>query len=78
MVEKEINITPQMKRKSAIRAAEDYCKLMNSRNSYQDTTGNLRSSYGYIIKGDSLIVYCGMNIVYQVNLPPVIYGNENK
>lgn len=74
----KINITLEMERETAIKAAEDYCKQMNSRNSYQDTTGYLRSSYGYIVKGDALMVYYGMNLVYQVNLPPVGHGNENK
>lgn len=67
-----------MERKAAIRAAKDYCKMMNGRRSYKDSTGNLRSSYDYIVKGDALTVYCGMNIVYQVNLPPVGHGNKNK
>lgn len=75
MINKEINITSQMERKAAIRVSEDYCKMMNGRRSYKDSTGNLRSSYGYIVKGDALIVYCGMNIMYQVNLPPVVHGN---
>ena len=74
----KLNITPKMMRDAAIQAAEDYCKLMNSYNQYKDATGNLRSSYGCTIKGDTLIVYCGMNLVYKVNLPPVEHGNKNK
>lgn len=74
----KLNITHKMEWYAAIQAAEDYCKMMNSHSQYKDATGNLRSSYGYTIKGDILIVYCGMNLVYKVNLPPVEHGNENK
>lgn len=72
------NITQQMIRDEAIRAAEDYCKLMNSRNTYKDATGNIRSSYGYSIKGDTLVVACGARPIYSVDLPRVEDGNENQ
>ena len=74
----KLNITPQMMRKAAIRSAEDYCRLMNERNTYKDDTGNLRSSYGYSIKGDMLVVFRGAQPIYSVDLPHVNDGNENK
>lgn len=74
----KINITPRMMRKAAIRSAEDYCRLMNGCNTYKDGTGNLRSSYGHSIKGDTLVIYCGAQPIYSVDLPHVNDGNENK
>ena len=67
-----------MMRKAAIRAADDYCKLMNGRNTYKDATGNLRSSYGYSINGDNLVVIKGAQPIYSIDLPHVNNGDENK
>lgn len=74
----ELNITPQMIRKEAIQAAKDYCKLMNGSNTYKDATGNLRNSYGYAIKGDTLVVVCGTQPIYSIDLPHENDGNENQ
>ncbi len=71
-------ITPKMQREAAIRAAEDYCKLMNGSNTYKDATCNLRSSFGYAIKGDTLLVANGAQPIYSVDLPHMNDGNENK
>ena len=68
-----VKISPVDVRNAAIRAAKDYCELMN-----RDCTGSLRHSYTYSIKNDMLIVACGLNIIYSVALPVVDYGNENK
>lgn len=67
-----------MIRKEAIQAAKDYCRQMNGCNTYKDATGNLRSSYGYVIKGDTLVVANGLRPIYKVNLPHVKDGNENQ
>lgn len=76
--ELNINITPQMQWEAAIRAADDYCKLMNGHSTYKNATGNIRSSYGYEIKGNVLVFVCGLQLIYSVNLPHVDDGNENK
>lgn len=74
----DLNISPQMEREAAIQAEEDYCKLMNGSNTYKDAIGNLRSSYGYTINGDTLVVFNGSQPIYSVDLPHVDDGNENK
>lgn len=76
--EQKLIISPQMIRDEAIRAAEDYCKLMNGHNTYKDATGNLRSSYCYSIKGDMLVVARGAQPIYSVDLPHIDDGNENQ
>ena len=73
-----VKISPVDVRNAAIRAAKDYCELMNSNRKCRDCTGSLRHSYTYSIKNDMLIVACGLNIIYSVALPVVDYGNENK
>lgn len=73
-----LNITPQMIRNEAVRSAEDYCRLMNDQGAYKDATGNLRSSYGYTINCDTLVVAKGAQPIYSVDLPHVNDGNENK
>lgn len=73
-----VKISPVDVRNAAIRAAKDYCELMNSNRKYRDCTGSLHHSYTYSIKNDMLIVVCGLNIIYSVSLPVVDYGNENK
>lgn len=78
MKNEELIITPQMQLEAAIKAAEYYCRLMNGRNTYKDATGNLRSSYGYSIKGDTLVVACGTKLICSVDLPHIDDGNENK
>lgn len=74
----DLNISPRMCREAAIQAAEDYCKLINGSNTYKDATGNLRSSYGYTINGDTLVVAKGTQPIYSVDLPHVNDGNENE
>lgn len=74
----KLNITTQMHREAAIQSAKDYCKLMNERSAYNDATGNLRNSYGYSIKGDTLVVACGLQPIYSVDLLHVNDGNKNK
>ena len=74
----KLNITTQMQREAAIQSAKDYCKLINGRNRYKDATGNLRSSYGYTINCDTLVVAKGAQPIYSVDLPHVNDGNKNK
>lgn len=74
----KLNITTQMQREAAIQSAKDYCKLINGRNRYKYATGNLRSSYGYTINCDTLVVAKGAQPIYSVDLPHVNDGNKNK
>ena len=67
-----------MEREAAIQAAEDYCKIMNGRIICKDVTGNLRSSYSYAIKSDTLIVFCRLRPIHSVDLPHVDDEDENK
>lgn len=67
-----------MEREAAIQAAKDYCKIMNGRITCKDATGNIRSSYSYAIKSDTLIVFCGFRPIYSVDLSHVNDGNKNK
>ena len=71
-------ITPQMQWEASIHAAEDYCKLMNGRSTYNNATGNLRSSCGYAVKGDTLVVAEGAQPIYSVELPHIDDENENQ
>ena len=53
---------------AAKQAAEDFCKAMN-RQLYKDDTGNIRNSYGYVIKDDKIVIVRGMDVLGTVDIP---------
>ncbi|MDH6308094.1 hypothetical protein M2451_002613 [Dysgonomonas sp. PFB1-18] len=64
----EIKITREIVMEAAKKAAENFCKELNG-GIYTDRTGDLRNTFGYVIKNDTIVILKGMIVIGTVNIP---------